>query len=110
MVEKYADQISIWPGYSCGEGWHDIINDAIDEMFAIDPDLSLDQVKEKFGGLRIYYTPSVDWDSEQAATLREIVRRAESKANDTCENCGSAENVDFANSSWIRRLCETCRN
>jgi hypothetical protein len=43
----------------------------------------------------------------QAVT--DIIHEAEDEADETCEYCGSKENVTQAG-SWIKTLCNDCRS
>jgi len=57
----------------------------------------VDQVKEKFGGLRFYYHGG---DNEVSG----MVRMAESWAAVTCEKCGNPGHLRHG--GWIRTLCD----
>ena len=57
----------------------------------------VDQIKEKFGGLRFYYTGGDD-------TIYGMVRMAESWANQSCEECGSPGHK--TQESWVKTLCD----
>jgi hypothetical protein len=61
------------------------------------PQVTLDQVKEKFGTLRFYYTGGDDYISG-------LVSLAESVSGITCEECGDAG--EGRNGGWIRTLCD----
>jgi hypothetical protein len=47
-------------GFECGDGWYDLIHDLCEEITTLigDKDITVtaEQVKEKFGGLRFYYS------------------------------------------------------
>lgn len=44
-------------GFSCGDGWYKLLDELFTKIDQIAPNkVTLDQVKEKFGGLRVYYT------------------------------------------------------
>jgi hypothetical protein len=62
--------------------------------------IHIDQVKEKFGGLRFYYSGGDD-------TIDGIVSLAESLSYQICENCGSTKDVGQTQ-SWISTLCKEC--
>lgn len=64
------------------------------------PQVTLDQVKEKFGTLRFYYTGGDDY-------VRGLVSMAESMSAVTCEVCGKPGTSN--NSGWIRTVCEEHR-
>ncbi len=57
----------------------------------------VEQIKEKFGGLRFYYQGGDDHISG-------MVRMAEIWAGRTCETCG--EKGDRRSGGWIRTLCD----
>lgn len=65
------------------------------------PQVTVDQVKEKFGTLRFYYTGG---DKVVAG----MVRMAESMSGVTCEQCGKPGTT--AGPGWIKTLCEEHRN
>jgi hypothetical protein len=58
----------------------------------------VDQIKEKFGGLRFYYTGG---DS----TIDGMVSMAESWAAHTCETCGN-HGVGRSVGGWLTTLCD----
>jgi len=64
------------------------------------PQVTLDQVKEKFGTLRFYYQGGDDY-------IRGLVSMAESMSGVTCEECGAPG--DRGGDGWITTLCETHR-
>jgi hypothetical protein len=57
----------------------------------------VDQIKEKFGGLRFYYTGGDD-------TVDGMVRMAESWAASSCEVCGVPGKL--RSGGWMRTLCD----
>jgi len=63
------------------------------------PQVTLDQVKEKFGTLRFYYTGGDDFISG-------MVSLAESMTAVTCENCGNPGSC--RGGGWIHTYCEPC--
>ena len=64
------------------------------------PQVTLDQVKEKFGTLRFYYTGGDD-------VIDGMVRMAESMSGVTCEQCGNPGTT--GGQGWLVTLCETHR-
>jgi len=57
----------------------------------------IDQIKEKFGGLRFYYHGGDDHISG-------MVRMAETWADNTCEKCG--DKGKRRSGGWVRTLCD----
>lgn len=62
------------------------------------PQVTVNQIKEKFGGLRFYYSGG----DEQVSGM---VRMAEAWADVACEECGA--NGTRRSGGWIRTLCDT---
>jgi hypothetical protein len=60
--------------------------------------VTVNQIKEKFGGLRFYYTGG----DEQVSGM---VRMAEAWADTACEECGAIGTR--RSGGWIRTLCDT---
>jgi len=61
------------------------------------PQVTLDQVKEKFGTLRFYYSGGDDY-------IRGMVSMAESMSGVTCETCGKPGTR--TGGSWIKTACK----
>jgi hypothetical protein len=62
--------------------------------------IQAEQVKQKWGGLRFYTTCSDDHTDG-------IIDLAEALSYDTCEDCGSMDNVK-STTGWITPLCGKC--
>ena len=93
---------------SCDKGWYPIIVDVDRRLCELDPIYSLHQVKEKFGGLRYYFKPTANADHETLRKMQEIVRDAEARAGQTCECCGSTEQVALRDHGWWKTMCDKC--
>jgi hypothetical protein len=63
------------------------------------PQVTLDQIKEKFGTLRFYYTGGDDYISG-------MVSLAESMSGVTCEECGNPG--ERRGGGWVRTICGPC--
>jgi hypothetical protein len=63
--------------------------------------VKFDQVKEKYGGLRIYFSGGDDY-------VDGIVSMAEEYSYKVCEVCGNSGKPNKG--GWITTLCENCRN
>lgn len=93
----------------CGQGWFlllDPIYDFIEWYNSTHKEhIEFLQIKEKFGGLRVYTNFSVK-------DLDELIEEAEDRSFHTCEICGSTENVTTKpnrKGGWILTLCDKCR-
>jgi len=96
-------------GFECGDGWFNILDQLMGNIqHHIDwknrkeevvPQVTLDQVKEKFGTLRFYYTGGDDYISG-------LVSMAESMSGVTCEGCGNVG--ERKGGGWVHTYCEPC--
>ena len=114
-------------GFDCGDGWYNILNhlmgsiqhhidwkekqhnwavewnkehpNELREVPDLVPQVTLDQVKEKFGTLRFYYTGGDDYISG-------MVSLAESLTAVTCEGCGNPG--ERRGGGWIHTYCNSC--
>jgi hypothetical protein len=97
-------------GFAVGPGWWPIIESLCAniqshtdwwnknrETRPVVEQVVVEQIKEKFGGLRFYYSGGDD-------TVAGMVRMAESWAEHTCEDCG-VPGVSRSG-GWIKTLCE----
>ena len=85
----------------CGDGWFDIIMNLCEEIYAMRP--KVQQIKEKFGGLRFYASFPADY-SEQGWAL---IREAEREAGETCETCGEKGEMKIKG-GWRYTSCDKC--
>ena len=106
------DTCMAW-GFECDDGWFNIIDVLCHEIQShVDwksKDLSeeekeslqvvAEQVKEKFGTLRFYYSGGDD-------VVEGMVSIAESLTHRMCESCGNVGHR--RGKSWIKVLCDSC--
>lgn len=99
-------------GYETGDGWKDIIMRTHEKLKYIDPDYTIIQIKEKFGGLRYYFDSSLDYESIAHDIMNDIVRAAEYEASRTCELCGANKASDKVeirvHKYWYFGYCQSC--
>jgi hypothetical protein len=62
--------------------------------------VKFDQIKEKYGSLRCYFSGGDDY-------IEGLVSMAEAISCKTCENCGQKGTP--SKGGWITTLCESCR-
>lgn len=94
-------------GFCCGEGWWPILEslcsniqhhiDWKNKTAEVVPQVTVAQIKEKFGGLRFYY----EGGDEQ---IHGMVRMAEAWADASCETCGAPGKR--RSGGWIKTLCD----
>ncbi len=65
-------------------------------------DYRIVQVKEKFGGLRIYSRGYYD-------VIDPIIEEMEEECEHTCEKCGSPEGI-LRTEGWMTVLCDACND
>jgi hypothetical protein len=82
-----------------GVGWKPIAEEACNKIVALDGTIS--QVKEKFGGLRIYYNAPED----VRAQCEEIVQEATVKCKGMCEECGRPGTTRNL-AGWFKTVCD----
>jgi hypothetical protein len=82
---------------SVGPGWSSLINEVFDFIEQNKIPQKVVQVKEKWGGLRIY-TDVID--NRLDAKIREM----EKKSFNVCEDCG--EPGKLRSGGWYRTLCD----
>jgi ribosomal protein L37AE/L43A len=99
------DQTCMCWGFDTGDGWYEIIYKLSQKLMEIDPYVEATQVKEKFGGLRFYVS---DVRIETSDEVYGLINEAESESFETCEKCGSKENVKLREGVWIFTLCNAC--
>lgn len=88
-----------------GTGWHPLIKSLEEELNTISPGYALQQVKEKFGGLRYYAQPAEGTiDTKVIDSFRAAISRAEEKSTTVCEECGQPGELK-ADNGWYHTLC-----
>ena len=108
MVEAYPKMFAeSYGGFAVGPGWWPILESLCGQIqHHLDwknkkseavPQVTVDQIKEKFGGLRFYY-------SGGDSVVSGIERMAESMTAVTCETCGAPGKS--RSGGWIQTLCD----
>jgi len=108
MEERFPKMLGgRYGGFAVGAGWYPILETLCTNIQShIDwrvkqgkdcPQVVVEQIKEKFGGLRFYYQGGDDYISG-------LVSMAESYADIACEDCGGIGKR--RSGGWIRTLCD----
>ena len=94
-------------GFAVGAGWYPILEklcaniqhhiDWKEKQGNAVPQVTVAQIKEKFGGLRFYYDGGDD-------EISGMVRMAEAWADVACEECGAIGTL--RSGGWIKTLCD----
>ncbi len=111
----YSDKRMPFPmfGLEMADGWKPIamkVVNAIQEYNDNSPENSviyIDQVKEKFAGLRIYVTYD-NVPQDVIDKIEGLIKEAEVEAANTCEECGSKKNIGMRINGWYTVMCEDC--
>ncbi len=109
---QWEDMKAQSQGYTdigCGPGWDTLVLMTHYTLKALDPDYSILQVKEKFGGLRFYMQPSDDVADAVRDQMYEVERLAEALSYCICEECGTTNEVEtksWGGGYWIQTLCQ----
>ena len=94
-------------GFYIGYGWWPRIKKLCEDITEVlnhskCSGFMVDQVKEKFGGLRFY----VSNDNDE---IKSLIYEAESDCSKICETCGKEGSPDNTPSGrWIKTLCAEC--
>jgi hypothetical protein len=102
-----ADDPKLSQGYPCvGDGWRPIVERAIERIDTVlaGGRVEIVQIKEKLGGLRIYFY-SKGLPAGVLATVREAIDLAEARADCTCETCGAVGRL-HDKGGWLATRCE----
>ena len=108
MLERFPKMFAEpYGGFCVDEGWWPILEslcgqiqhhiDWKNRQSEIVVQVTVAQIKEKFGGLRFYYDGGDD-------TINGMVRMAEAWADASCEECGSPGKR--RDGGWIKTLCD----
>jgi hypothetical protein len=102
-TSKNMHESCMYWGCAVNDGWYDLLHDMCEELMTLDlPEgFKFTQVKEKFAGLRVY-TSCYTEETEA------VIRKAESRADKTCEACGTTTNVEQRSGGWIATRCDDC--
>lgn len=100
LENKYADILRGCFDFSPPPGWYDIVDDLLGGLRVLDPKVRIDQVKEKFAELCVYFTCDENGD---AADL--MVLGATSLSRHRCQLCGNYSTGPERENGWWMTLC-----
>lgn len=94
-------------GVECGKGWYGLLQPIIDYINEYNKTIEKEedklvplQIKEKFGGLRIY----MNYSTEE---LNKMINKAEDESYHVCEMCGSKKHIGYT-MGYIQTICLDC--
>ena len=115
LYEKYPDLFSnidnkhscMAFGIECNIGWYDILSSVCYRIKQYEKNkksdyypVTFDQIKEKWGGLRVYHSGGDDY-------VDGVIIMAEEMSYKICERCGCPGSPN--KQGWIMTLCDNCR-
>jgi len=100
--------IELW----CPTGWQPLVTTLCKYLIAIKADISIIQIKEKFGTLRFYYqlnakSPVNKAELELESHIAAVVQFAEYCSGTICQNDGNPGTKH--DSGWLKTLCTKCK-
>jgi hypothetical protein len=110
-------------GIECGKGWHPIIADLVKALNRADyfKCIRVEQIKEKFGGFRFYFTLKMHPIIEKIPLIHKliykilisrfynIISKYEKIIESTCEICGSSDSTLCKRQGWLKTVCLACQ-
>jgi hypothetical protein len=114
LIEKYPTLFDRNPktcvtlfGFECGDGWYNLLDSLFffleyeNKNGSEDNPITLTQVKEKFGTLRVYYIGG----RLESSAVDSMINLAERLSGVTCEECGAPGEIDHK-AGWLRCRCK----
>jgi hypothetical protein len=94
---------------SCGEGWLPLLESLLQELTVlleskpkkIRDKIYVEQIKEKFGALRVYLPQCATHD------MQEVIIKHEIQSMHICETCG--ERGRLRTGTWWKTRCDVCQ-
>ena len=95
-------------GASFSGGWYDILYQLCEKIEEDlkqypNPNFCFEQIKEKYGGARFYIS-----STPPNSKINDYINEAEQESYETCEQCGSKEDVELISQGWWRTICNKC--
>lgn len=111
-VRRIMELPDLWAGLRFAEGWgewisvdygwYPVLAELNIALMAVKPDVVWQQIKEKFGELRVavrHHPPEVV----------ACIKSAQAEASKTCEMCGDTETARMrTRDHWLQTLCDVC--
>ena len=92
-------------GFECGDGWYTLLDNLCKIIYDDRGDghnITVTQVKEKYGRLCFYYYGGDD-------VISGAVMLAEKMSENICEICGNKGSIDY-DAGWLSCRCEDHKN
>jgi len=102
-------EIAVWR--DSNPGWFELVDELDRHLGYVSPQYRIDQIKEKFGGLRFYakFVPHSDDSPERVRVAAQLFRRlideTERRSWDHCDQCGDPANLYQTSEGWLYTAC-----
>ncbi|MBS9532395.1 hypothetical protein KIH27_02190 [Mycobacterium sp. M1] len=98
-----------WGGrVECRQGWYPLVAATGAAIAAVDPDYRIDEIREKYGELRFFATPSAGTTAAARRRMEAITDAAEEISRTVCETCGAPGSLHQTPRRWLATLCPAC--
>jgi hypothetical protein len=91
-----------------GPGWHPLLLRLHTQLLALDADYQVEDLKEKFGAVRVHIATT---SGPAEPDVRRLVLSVEEQSATTCEFCGATgrrRRRGDAPHGWIKAVCDPC--
>lgn len=110
LIKKYPELLQgLYWGIECEDGWYWLLENFLDaiQTYLQDENVPLrriEQIKQKFGFLRVYFTPKAD------TFITGILCATVLLSSKACESCGTFKQVKLRkfNDGYLQTLCSEC--
>lgn len=94
----------VWPAIiDAPAGWYPLLAELDNTLVSIEPGYVIQQVKSKFGALRVYASPSAVSQTISEA-FQDAICAAERRSLSICEECGEPAS-QYVIQLWVATLC-----
>lgn len=108
LEEKYKSILDTSYGFETPLGWLPLLEQFLERAINFEGWFKVVQIKEKFGGLRIYTETEDDIPNEIRTMIDGLIAEAEFKAVRCCHDCGCEIDRDNARKYRFFVLCDVC--
>lgn len=120
FTDDQGNSTMIWPFIECGDGWYVLLDQLCKKLYKCKGVIFF-QVKEKFGGLRIYWSYDIEAETflykwAEFVSIRvlgkpafydkieQLVDKVEEESRTICEVCGEPGKVVSSEFGWMKTL------
>lgn len=96
---------------TCRNGWEKLYKPIIDKIMEYDSKqadvsdkIGIEEIKEKYGIMKIKVINHINLTDE----ISQMITKAERDSMDTCEFCGTKDDVGVTMNFWYKTCCKHC--